>query len=309
MRRVICACLAGFGLLFLALPAGASSFGVNLVVNGDAEADAAGPSGYEVVPAITGWTRTGNLTLVSWATAGGFPVLADSGPAVRGVNFFAGGPDAATSEISQVIDISDLAGTIDGGTASYRLAGYIGGFNGQEDNARLEMTFRDGALATLGSAQLGPVSVADRGGATALRLRVALGGVPIGTRSILLRLFCTRLAGSYNDGYADSLTLVLSPTPVSAEGAVTTALEFSTIAPNPARTGARFAFRLAQEADVRLELLDLQGRRVAVLADGERVAGPHSVEWRRTAAVRPGIYLARLQADGEVRQRRFVVLD
>jgi hypothetical protein len=60
---------------------------------------------------------------------------------------------------------------------------------------------------------------------------------------------------------------------------------------------------------VRLELLDLQGRRVAVLADGARAAGPHSVEWHRSAAVRPGIYLARLQAGSEVRQRRFVVLD
>lgn len=309
MRRVLCVCLAGLGLLLLALPAGASSFGVNLIVNGAAEADAAGPSGYEVVPAITGWTRTGNLTVVSWSTGGGFPVLADPGPAVRGVNFFAGGPDAEASEITQTIDISDLAGTIDGGTAGYRLAGYLGGFSSQEDNARLELTFRDAALATLGGAQIGPVSATDRNSGSALLRRVALGGVPIGTRSILMRLVCIRLAGSYNDGYADSLTLVLSPTTAGVEGAVATALEFSPVAPNPARGQARFAFRLPRAADVRLELLDLQGRRVAVLADGARAAGAHSVEWRRPAAVRPGVYLARLRADGEIQQRRFVVLD
>jgi hypothetical protein len=237
MRWITGACLAGCGLLLLALPVRASSFGVNLIVNGDAESDPSSATGYEIVPAITGWTRTDNLTVVSWTTGGGFPVNADPGPAVRGASFFAGGPSSAASEMTQTIDISDLAGTIDGGTAGYRLG------------------------------------------------------------------------GSYNDGYADSLTLVLSPTTAGVEGAPVAALEFSAVAPNPARSGARFAFRLSRSADVRLELLDPQGRRVAVLVEGACGAGPHSVDWKRPAGVRPGVYLARLQADGQTQQRRFVLLD
>lgn len=301
-------CFVALGLL-AAASAGATAFDTNLVVNGGAESDAAGPSGYEVVPSVSGWTRSGNLTLVSYATGGGFPVLASPGPAQRGTNFFAGGPDAPASALDQVVDVADLAAAIDAGAVRYRLAGYLGGYASQGDHARFLMTLRDGALATLGSVQLGPVSYLDRGSQTGLLLRAAQGTVPAGTRSIALQLACTRLDGSYNDGYADSLTLVLSRSTTGVGPGAAAALEFSPVTPNPSRAGVRFAFRLARDGDVRLEVFDPSGRRAARVLDGALPAGDHAVSWSLPVGVRPGVYHARLASGGDSRTRRFVVLE
>ncbi len=74
----------------------------------------------------------------------------------------------------------------------------------------LTVTFRNAGAASIGSASIGPVTAADRANATGMLLRAAGGAVPVGTRTIDVVLQMTRLSGSYNDGYADDLSLVLS---------------------------------------------------------------------------------------------------
>ena len=84
-------------------------------------------------------------------------------------------------------------------------------------------------------------------------------------------------------------------------------------APNPFARSARLAFTLARPGPVRLDLFDPGGRRVRALARGPREAGTHVVEWDgrdgRGALVPAGVYLARLEAGGEVLVRRVVRLD
>jgi hypothetical protein len=41
-------------------------------------------------------------------------------------------------------------------------------------------------------------------------VKTALGYVPAGTRKVVVTITMTRTAGSYNDGYADSLSLTFS---------------------------------------------------------------------------------------------------
>lgn len=307
MRRIVASLLLCAALA--AAPAWGTPLGTNLVVNGDAESCVPGPSGYEVV-AIPGWSVVGNLTAVSWGTGGGFPTGTSPGPAVRGAAFFAGGPDEDLSELAQVLDVSDLAGAIDGGTLSFRLAGYFGGYGGQEDNARLGATFRDGAAATIAGATIGPVSVLDRGSFTGMVLRAQEGAVPAGTRSVLLQLVCTRLSGTYNDGYADSLTFALTSSTVGVTTAATaSAITFAPVSPNPVRDAARFAFRLPRADDVRLDVFDLNGRRVGTVVAGPLAAGDHAATWKRGAGVTPGVYFARLQVGTQSLRRPFVVLD
>jgi len=53
----------------------------------------------------------------------------------------------------------------------------------------------------------------DRGGLTSFLFRAATNPVPSGTRQIKLLLTMTRQSGSYNDGYADNLSLVLRGSP------------------------------------------------------------------------------------------------
>jgi poly(3-hydroxybutyrate) depolymerase len=79
------------------------------------------------------------------------------------------------------------------------------------------------------------------------------------------------------------------------------------VAPVPARGGARIGFRLPRPAPVRIVVVDLQGRSVATLVEGPFAAGDHRVAWP-TGSLPPGVYLVRLQAGPETRTRRMVVL-
>jgi hypothetical protein len=83
-------------------------------------------------------------------------------------------------------------------------------------------------------------------------------------------------------------------------------------APNPAFRSTRFAFTLSREADVRLAVFDLAGRRVAEPFAGRALPGTTSAEWslRRSdgTPVPAGIYFARLEGLGRATITRLVVL-
>jgi hypothetical protein len=74
-------------------------------------------------------------------------------------------------------------------------------------------------------------------------------------------------------------------------------------APNPASEDVTLRFTLARAQAIRIDLLDLRGRRVRALAAGERPAGSHEVEWS-CAGLAPGIYFARLRLEREERTIR-----
>jgi len=131
------------------------------------------------------------------------------GPPSGGTNFFAGGPSTAASSASQVIDVSAGATEIDGDTIAAELTGYLGGFSSQDDHAVLAAEFRSGTGEHLGQLSIGPVLAADRTNTTGVFFRGATNAVPAGTRQILVTLDMTRTSGTYNDGYADNLSLVL----------------------------------------------------------------------------------------------------
>ena len=82
-------------------------------------------------------------------------------------------------------------------------------------------------------------------------------------------------------------------------------------APNPARRSVRVEFDLPWDAHALLRVLDVQGREVARLADGEYAAGRHPLIWdlgsvhTTTAA---GVYFLRLEAAGRVLVRRIAVV-
>lgn len=198
-----------------------ASFETNLIVNGGAEAGTGSSTGNDVL-AVPGWTTVGNFTVVQYGAPGGYPSATDPGPANRGANFFAGGPNNASSSASQTINESADAAAIDRGGVSFDLAGYLGGYINQRDNAVLTVTFLSGSNATLGSASIGPVTVGDRSSATGLLLRTTSGLVPVGTRSIGVTLQMTRLDGDYNDGYADNLSLILHSSAVPEPSSLVT---------------------------------------------------------------------------------------
>lgn len=198
----------------IAIPAALASSGVtrttNLIKNGGAEIGVAAKDSATSVPAITSWTKTGAFTTVVYGAPGGFPDATVSKAIKGGKNFFAGGPTDPASGATQVVSVAGKATSIDRGKVTATLAGYLGGYSSQRDALTVTASFLDAAGVKLGSVKIGPVTPAQRKGLTTLISRTAHKLVPAKTRSIEIRIRATRTDGSYNDGYADRLSLTLA---------------------------------------------------------------------------------------------------
>ena len=84
-------------------------------------------------------------------------------------------------------------------------------------------------------------------------------------------------------------------------------LALGRVTPDPVRGRSRVSFTLARSGHVELELVDLQGRVVQLLASGDYAAGEHSADVQRDGLT-AGIYWLRLRAGNETRRTRFAVL-
>jgi hypothetical protein len=87
-------------------------------------------------------------------------------------------------------------------------------------------------------------------------------------------------------------------------------LSLSPVSPNPSPGEARIAWAVPRESRLRLTIHDVQGRQVAMLANGVYAAGRYSVKWNirgERGGTPPGIYFVRLQSSDGVLVRRFVL--
>ena len=106
-----------------------------------------------------------------------------------------------------------------------------------------------------------------------------------------------------------------APNVAGVESEALPALRLDPPAPNPYRSGeagARLHFTLPTAAQVRLEVLDPGGRRVAILLDGRLPAGAHEARWSGAgpdgAPVAAGLYFVRLAIRGHSLHRKLLVL-
>jgi hypothetical protein len=91
------------------------------------------------------------------------------------------------------------------------------------------------------------------------------------------------------------------------------ALDFQGARPNPVDERTSFEFSLSSAGRARLELYDLNGRRVRSLIEAELLAaGKHAIPWDgrgdRGDRVGAGVYWARLEAEGRSITKRLVML-
>jgi hypothetical protein len=198
----------------LTLPCGSVSAttSANLLLGGDGEAGAC-TSDWKAVTTVPGWTTVqGNPAIVCYSIAS----FSTPGALAQGNAFIADGP-YGDSALMQTIDVSAAGVAIDGGTVSYTLSGWLGGWGVYGGQAVVTANFLDIGGHLLGSAaQLPAVSAADRGYRNAFVARTLTNGVPAGTRAIEVMLRFINTSGSYNVGYADNLSLTLSTnTPAS----------------------------------------------------------------------------------------------
>jgi hypothetical protein len=184
--------------------------GPNLVKNGGADAGPGVMNASLVSASMPGWTRTPGFTAVKYAAGGGFPDAAIGGPIGGKANFFAGGPNAATSSATQVVNVTRFKAPVDAGQRVATLTAFLGGYAEHGDSMSVTATFLSEAGKKLGVLKIGPVTSAEREGVTALIEKSASKPVPKKTRSIQVKLAAKRLVPSYNDAYADNVTLTLA---------------------------------------------------------------------------------------------------
>ena len=77
-------------------------------------------------------------------------------------------------------------------------------------------------------------------------------------------------------------------------------------APNPSAGRVSVGYRLSASGPVVLDVLDVTGRRVAVLAGGDRQPGTYTATWNGSG-VAAGVYVVRLMAPSGVQVRRVTV--
>lgn len=110
-----------------------------------------------------------------------------------------------------------------------------------------------------------------------------------------------------SNGSGDVFVTSYEAMAVAAEGpAGATAPRLGAPYPNPAAGSGAVPFSLSEAGTVRIDVLDVLGRVVAVLADGPFPTGDHAVPVD-VSDVLTGVYLVRLQAGGQALVRRWAV--
>lgn len=108
------------------------------------------------------------------------------------------------------------------------------------------------------------------------------------------------------------LTVELPTAGVEAGESVAVQLRLAQNQPNPFRAATQLRFDLPRAETVRLDVFDVNGRRVRTLVDGMLPAGSHQVDWDSRGdnreSLSSGVYHYRLSAGGQMVERKMVLL-
>ncbi len=108
--------------------------------------------------------------------------------------------------------------------------------------------------------------------------------------------------------WTERFSLAVTPRTVADEGdGAPRQSVLSAVRPNPARDAARLSLSLAAPESVTVEVLDVLGRRVALVHEGALAAGTHALSVE-TAALPAGTYVVRATSASLAAVRRFTVL-
>ncbi len=180
-------------------------FGVNLLVNGDAETDPGG----EGLP-VPGWNSVSYLQAWKWGDYK-MPKLIDPGPPNRGKYFLDCFISRSLCQAYQTFEISSAKALVDAGKVTYSLAGWLGGDTDYPDNVDVSVTFYDANNKAIGAAAtIGPVTMKDRNGQAGLLQRSTSGVVPNGARLAQVTASFHKLGNDNIYAYADNLSFTLS---------------------------------------------------------------------------------------------------
>ena len=203
--------------LAVTLFTGATAFALGPEVplaNQSAESGAASDDGLAAT-FIPGWATSGVPTVVRYGTSGPFPVRTVEVPGLND-QLFVGGPAPGLATLIQTAVIPEEAlSVIDQGNGAVFASARLGGWQSDSDSSRVVVEVLDEHGGILASVIVGPVTAADRGGATVLMKLYQSMAAPIGSRSVIVRLELYGVDGAYNNALADDIHVRIEfPDPV-----------------------------------------------------------------------------------------------
>jgi hypothetical protein len=222
LRRKLMAALAAGGLL---APSAmyAANLNTNLVSNGDFELvdTVNAPFGAYNAPRILNWVGTGVAYSHDGSLSNGVAVpnyANGAAPPNAGHWYFT--PNASTPEVRnpgqfyQDIDVSTgaTASTISSGFAGFNLNAYMSTYSTNLDFGNIQLDFRSGSGASLGTALM---SDSDVGSNNVWSLNTKTGVIPIGTKTVRLSAYGTAVNGG-PDGYIDNVDFQVAVVPLPA---------------------------------------------------------------------------------------------
>jgi hypothetical protein len=80
------------------------------------------------------------------------------------------------------------------------------------------------------------------------------------------------------------------------------------VSPNPLASSTTVRLSLPQSSEAVVEVLDVLGRRVALVHEGALAAGVHTLRWTPAPGIAGGVYLLRLYRAGAPAQVQRVTL-
>ncbi|HLA63983.1 MAG TPA: T9SS type A sorting domain-containing protein, partial [Rhodothermales bacterium] len=117
----------------------------------------------------------------------------------------------------------------------------------------------------------------------------------------------TQMAAARGTTTDARLVLVFGPSATTGTEGLPTVYALHAIAPNPVgRAGTLVRFDMPEAANAQIEVYDMLGRRVAVLASGAHEAGRHAVRLD-AEAIASGVYVVRMAAGDFVQAQRVTV--
>jgi hypothetical protein len=116
----------------------------------------------------------------------------------------------------------------------------------------------------------------------------------------------TVVVGTHGNGVY-SATVTEIPSAVRAASGPPLEWELSPVYPNPFNSSATIRFTLPSAGEVRVDVYNLLGERVATLADGRMQSGEHRILWTGDGLT-SGTYLVRMTAGNRVQTRKILLL-
>jgi ABC-type transporter MlaC component len=127
------------------------------------------------------------------------------------------------------------------------------------------------------------------------------------TSSAVLKVVAHDAASNTGSDLSDAVFQLVSS--LGVEDGPVLAFGLSSVVPNPSRGIAHVTFALPRAARVHVGVLDVQGREVLTLADGEFGAGRHQAQLSTGRGLSPGLYFVRMSVPGQTFVKRFAVMN